>query len=328
MTRRADVRRSRSSRASTTATVAPWVRAPRAGHVVGDRRRRRTADLVATSSSSWRATTSSRPLHRPRGRARAPRRCATRRPRTSTTTPSWRPRRAATRALEETIAQLAALGQADRGDGPRGRAPQRRSCCKALTNAPTGGDGRRGRRPRCPRAAMGERTWDYRYSWIRDSTFAARSLAELGCGDGGRRVPPLRRAQRRRARRRPADPVRRRRRAAPRRARADRARGLARHRRRCASATPRPASSSSTPTASSSNLAWRWHERGNSPDDDYWRFLVDARRRRRRALARARPRDLGVARRAAPLRALQGAVLGGARPRPRGSPRSACARRR
>ena len=22
-------------------------------------------------------------------------------------------------------------------------------------------------------------------------------------------------------------------------------------------------------------LSWRWHERGRSPDDDYWRFLVD-----------------------------------------------------
>jgi len=22
------------------------------------------------------------------------------------------------------------------------------------------------------------------------------------------------------------------------------------------------------------SLAWRWHERGNSPDDDFWRFIV------------------------------------------------------
>jgi GH15 family glucan-1,4-alpha-glucosidase len=22
-------------------------------------------------------------------------------------------------------------------------------------------------------------------------------------------------------------------------------------------------------------LAWRWHRRGNSPDDDYWRFLLE-----------------------------------------------------
>src|SRR5439155_768872 len=23
------------------------------------------------------------------------------------------------------------------------------------------------------------------------------------------------------------------------------------------------------------DLAWRWHQRGQSPDDDYWRFLVE-----------------------------------------------------
>ncbi|HWI45093.1 MAG TPA: glycoside hydrolase family 15 protein, partial [Rubrobacter sp.] len=22
-------------------------------------------------------------------------------------------------------------------------------------------------------------------------------------------------------------------------------------------------------------LTWRWHQRGNSPDDDYWRFLME-----------------------------------------------------
>src|SRR3954471_7463798 len=32
-----------------------------------------------------------------------------------------------------------------------------------------------------PEAPRSERNWDYRYSWIRDSTFAARSLGDLGC---------------------------------------------------------------------------------------------------------------------------------------------------
>src|SRR3954451_24292588 len=31
------------------------------------------------------------------------------------------------------------------------------------------------------RACRGSRNWDYRYSWVRDSALAVRSLAELGC---------------------------------------------------------------------------------------------------------------------------------------------------
>ena len=46
-------------------------------------------------------------------------------------------------------------------------------------------------------------------------------------------------------------------------------------RRRCASATRPRVSSSSTSTASSLELSWRWHERGRSPDDEYWRFILD-----------------------------------------------------
>jgi GH15 family glucan-1,4-alpha-glucosidase len=34
-----------------------------------------------------------------------------------------------------------------------------------------------------PEAPRGERNWDYRYSWVRDSTFAARTLSEVGFDD-------------------------------------------------------------------------------------------------------------------------------------------------
>jgi len=34
-----------------------------------------------------------------------------------------------------------------------------------------------------PEAPGGERNWDYRYSWVRDSTFAARTLGEMGFHD-------------------------------------------------------------------------------------------------------------------------------------------------
>lgn len=38
-----------------------------------------------------------------------------------------------------------------------------------------------------PEVPGGERNWDYRYSWIRDSTFAARTQAAIGCDEEGRR---------------------------------------------------------------------------------------------------------------------------------------------
>ena len=41
-------------------------------------------------------------------------------------------------------------------------------------------DRRRRRRRRCPRRPGGERNWDYRYAWIRDSTFALWGLYTLG----------------------------------------------------------------------------------------------------------------------------------------------------
>ena len=38
----------------------------------------------------------------------------------------------------------------------------------------------RRRPPRCRRRRSGERNWDYRYTWIRDSTFALWGLYTLG----------------------------------------------------------------------------------------------------------------------------------------------------
>jgi GH15 family glucan-1,4-alpha-glucosidase len=117
------------------------------------------------------------------------------------------------------------------------------------------------------------RTWDYRYCWIRDSTFATRALAEVGCGSeadafrrfiqrssagtaedlqivygvhGARRIGEHELSE------------------------LEGWRGIG----------PVHVGNSATGQFQLDaygelvNLAWRWHERGNSPDDDLWRFLV------------------------------------------------------
>jgi len=116
--------------------------------------------------------------------------------------------------------------------------------------------------------------WDYRYSWIRDSTFSVRSLAEIGFeaeADAFRRFVE--------------------------RSAAGSADGLQimyglGGARRLTEVTLehlegyRGAAPVRIGNAAWSQrqldvygeiveLAWRWHERGHAPDDDYWRFLLD-----------------------------------------------------
>ncbi len=50
---------------------------------------------------------------------------------------------------------------------------------KGLSYAPTGASWRR-RPRRCPRRRAAQRNWDYRYTWIRDSSFMLRSFYRLG----------------------------------------------------------------------------------------------------------------------------------------------------
>jgi GH15 family glucan-1,4-alpha-glucosidase len=93
--------------------------------------------------------------------------------------------------LEETIAWW--RDWAAKLAGPRGRhgASTVRSAItlKALTFAPTGAIVA-APTTSLPEAPGGQRNWDYRYSWIRDSVFTVRALASLGCAaeaDGFRR---------------------------------------------------------------------------------------------------------------------------------------------
>jgi GH15 family glucan-1,4-alpha-glucosidase len=141
----------------------------------------------------------------------------------------------------------------------------------ALTNARTGGMAAAATTS-LPESVMG-RTWDYRYCWIRDSTFATRALAEVGCGTE-------------------ADAFRR----FIQRSSAGTAEDLqilygVHGARRIGEQTltelegwrgigPVHVGNGATGQFQLDaygelvNLAWRWHERGNSPDDDLWRFLV------------------------------------------------------
>ena len=143
---------------------------------------------------------------------------------------------------------------------------------KALINAPTGAMAA-APTTSLPEAMGSGRNWDYRYSWIRDSVFAVRSLAELGWtdeADGFRRFVERSAA-----------------------GQADELQimyGLGGERRLTELELPLEGYRRSAPVRVGNaaalqlqldvygellDLAWRWHQRGQSPDDDYWRFLLD-----------------------------------------------------
>src|SRR5438105_163118 len=94
------------------------------------------------------------------------------------------------RRLDETVKwwrRWSSRGRLDSSDGPA--AIQSAMVLKGLTNAPTGAI-IAAPTTSLPEALGGHRNWDYRFSWIRDSAFALRSLGELGFdaeADGFRR---------------------------------------------------------------------------------------------------------------------------------------------
>jgi GH15 family glucan-1,4-alpha-glucosidase len=144
---------------------------------------------------------------------------------------------------------------------------------KGLANAPTGAIAA-APTTSLPEAPRGSRNWDYRFSWIRDSCFTVRALAELGYGkeaDGFRRF--IERAAagsaeqiqvlygiggERRLHERELD-------------------GLAGYR----GAKPVRIGNAAEGQLQLDvygellDLAWQWHARGRSPDHDYWEFLVE-----------------------------------------------------
>jgi GH15 family glucan-1,4-alpha-glucosidase len=143
---------------------------------------------------------------------------------------------------------------------------------KALTHTPTGAIVA-APTTSLPEALGGQRNWDYRYAWIRDSSFSSRAFAELGAYDEADafRAFVMRSAAgsaedllvfygvggERRLAGRPLDWLEGYRRSAP-------------------------VNVGNSATAQRQldtygeliNLSWRWHRRGHSPSDDDWRFLV------------------------------------------------------
>jgi GH15 family glucan-1,4-alpha-glucosidase len=162
-------------------------------------------------------------------------------------------------------------GRLESSDGPA--AIHSAIVLKGLTNAPTGAM-IASATTSLPEALGGGRNWDYRFSWIRDSAFALRSLGELGFdaeADGFRRFVERSAAGN-------EDDL-------------QIVFGPGGERRLVEVEVPElEGYRRSRPVRAGNNaytqdqhdvygellgLSWRWHERGRSPDDDYWRFLVD-----------------------------------------------------
>jgi GH15 family glucan-1,4-alpha-glucosidase len=142
---------------------------------------------------------------------------------------------------------------------------------KGLTNAPTGAVAA-APTTSLPEAIGGSRNWDYRYSWVRDSQFAVRSLAELGFdaeADGFRRFIERSAAGSADALQVMYDVG-----------------GGRRITEECLDLDgyrgSRPVRAGNAAAVQCQldifgyllDLSWRWHQRGHSPDDDYWRFLL------------------------------------------------------
>jgi GH15 family glucan-1,4-alpha-glucosidase len=124
-----------------------------------------------------------------------------------------------------------------------------------------------------PEVEGGSRNWDYRYSWIRDSTLAVRALAEVGFdaqADAFRRFIQRSSAGH-------VDDL-------------QIAYGVGGERRLiefevdlAGYGGARPVRIGNSAAGQRQNdvlgelvlLAWRWHRRGHSPDDDMWRFICD-----------------------------------------------------
>lgn len=124
-----------------------------------------------------------------------------------------------------------------------------------------------------PESPEGRRNWDYRYSWIRDSSFSVRSLTDIGCY---REANAFRRFIQRSAAGSAED--------------LQIMYGVDGERRLTEIELPLDGYGGAKPVRIGNlaarqlqmdaygellELTWRWHLLGHSPDDDYWRFLYE-----------------------------------------------------
>jgi len=177
------------------------------------------------------------------------------------------------RRLQETIAWWRHwTGQVDIDGAFANEVKRSAIILKGLTHAPTGAIAAAATTS-LPETIGGGRNWDYRYSWIRDSFFTVRTLAQLGFdkeADGFRRFVERSAAG-------SADDI-------------QVLFGLGGERRLLESRLAylegyrqshpvRIGNAAQTQRqldvyGELLELAWIWHRQGRSPDDDYWEFLV------------------------------------------------------
>lgn len=158
--------------------------------------------------------------------------------------------------------------------GSRDEPAARRSgiALKALTFAPTGGVAA-APTTSLPEAVGASRNWDYRFAWVRDSSFSSRAFAELGAVDEADafRAFIMRSAAGHAGDLQVVYGV-----GGERRLRGDVVEKLEGYRGSKPVHLGNDASEQKQLDAYGElvNLTWRWHRRGHSPSDDDWRFLV------------------------------------------------------
>jgi GH15 family glucan-1,4-alpha-glucosidase len=143
---------------------------------------------------------------------------------------------------------------------------------KALTHAPTGAIVA-APTTSLPEVIGGQRNWDYRYAWVRDSSFSSRAFAELGAVDEADafRAFVMRSAAGHAEELQVFYGV-----GGERRLAAEQLERLEGYRGSSPVTIGNNASTQRQLDAYGElvNLTWRWHRRGHSPSDDDWRFLV------------------------------------------------------
>jgi GH15 family glucan-1,4-alpha-glucosidase len=143
---------------------------------------------------------------------------------------------------------------------------------KALTHAPTGAIVA-APTTSLPEVIGGQRNWDYRYAWVRDSSFSSRAFAELGAVDEADafRAFVMRSAAGHAEELQVFYGV-----GGERRLAAEQLERLEGYRGSSPVTIGNDASTQRQLDAYGElvNLTWRWHQRGHSPSDDDWRFLV------------------------------------------------------